>query len=114
LHYDDVANDHHEENGNNEGRNSDNNNRGKGGSSGTVVGGNNNSTSIGNGDGYPSNTSQEEPTKEGLNQEVQLQGNPAMVDGNINFEVPYVVISVTDNVDLDKNVPIVQIFSTVA
>jgi hypothetical protein len=101
LHYDDVANDHHEENGNNEGRNSDNNNRGKGGSSGTV-------------DGYPSNTSQEEPTKEGLNQEVQLQGNPAMVDGNINFEVPYVVISVTDNVDLDKNVPIVQIFSTVA
>jgi hypothetical protein len=70
--YNDVDNDHGKENGNKGGCNNDSNNRGEGGASGTMVGGNNDATSIGNGDGEPSNTSQEEPIEEGPNQAVEL------------------------------------------
>jgi hypothetical protein len=101
--YNDVANNHGKENGNEGGHN---NNRGEGGVSSTVVGSNNDAAFIGNGDSQPSNVFQEEPTKKGSNQRIELQDNPPPVDKNTNFEAPIAIMSAKDNIDLDKNVPI--------
>jgi hypothetical protein len=56
---------------------------------------------------------QEDPIQKGSNRGIELQDNPPLVDGIVNFEAPNATFSVRDNMDLDKNVPIGQIFSTI-
>jgi hypothetical protein len=86
------------------GCNGDSNDCGEGATSGTMVGGNNDATSIGNGNGRPSNAPKEEPTKEGPNQGVEIQDNPPLFDKNVNSQVPNVVILAMDNADEEESV----------
>jgi hypothetical protein len=90
--YNDVADDHGKENGNELGRNGDSNDSGEGGDSGTMIDGNIDATSIGNGDGGSNNTPQEEPTKEGFNQGIEIQDNLPPFDKNVNSQVPNAII----------------------
>ena len=54
-----------------------------------------------------------EPNQKSPNQETEIQENPPLIDGSVNFEVPNSCILAMDNVDLDENVSIDQIFSFV-
>lgn len=56
---------------------------------------------------------QEDPIQKGSNQRIELQDKPPLVDGIVNIEAPNATFLVRDDIDLDKNVPIGQIFSTV-
>jgi hypothetical protein len=103
--HNDLADDQGKENENEGGHNCNSNDCREGGTTSIVVSGNNDAASIGNEDGGFSNASQEEPTKEGPNQGVELQNNPPLVDENVNFEVLDAIISAMDNMDLDKIVP---------
>jgi hypothetical protein len=78
-----------------------------------MIVGNNDATSIGYGDGKPNNAPQEEPTEEGPNQGVEIQDNPLPVDRHVNFQVSNAIILTMDYVNQDKNVPLIQMLSTV-
>jgi hypothetical protein len=81
-----------------------------------MIGGSDDVASISNGDGKPSNASQKrvhhqkEPIQEGPFQRIELQDNLLLVYKNVNFEAPNTIISVMDNMDLDKNVLVGKIF----